>query len=48
MREKLEGVGIGCGEFVQCNEELKGLAEDPKVELIHVGFSDGSVEWWLY
>jgi hypothetical protein len=22
MGAKLEGVGIGCGEFVQCNEEF--------------------------
>ena len=31
MREKLEGVGIGCGEFVQCNEEFNRLAKDPEI-----------------
>jgi hypothetical protein len=41
MREKLAGIGIGCGEFVQYNEEFNRLATDPDIELL--GFSDGSL-----
>ena len=41
MREKLEGVGIGCGDFVQYHEEFNRLATDPDIELL--GFSDGSL-----
>ena len=41
MREKLEGVGIGCGDFEQYHEEFNRLATDPDIELL--GFSDGSL-----
>ena len=41
MRARLEGVGTGCGDFVQCTDEFNALAKDPTVEL--VGFSDGSL-----
>jgi hypothetical protein len=41
MRVELEGVGTGCGDFIQCTEEFNRLAKDPKIEL--VGFSNGSL-----
>jgi hypothetical protein len=41
MREKLDGVGIACGEFVQYHEEFNRLANDPGMELL--GFSNGSL-----
>ena len=41
MREQLEGLGIGCGDFVQYHEEFNRLATDPDIELL--GFSDGSL-----
>jgi hypothetical protein len=41
MREKLEGVGIGCGDFVQYHEEFNRLATGPDIELL--GLSDGSL-----
>jgi hypothetical protein len=40
----IEGVGTGCGDFIQCTEEFSRLAKEPKIEL--VGFSYlWFVEW---
>jgi hypothetical protein len=39
MRENLEGVGIGCGEFVQYHEEFNRLATDPDDIELFLGFS---------
>jgi hypothetical protein len=41
LREQLEGVGIGCDDFVQYHEEFNRLATDPDIELL--GSSDGSL-----
>jgi hypothetical protein len=39
MRDELEGVGIGCGDFEQQPDRFDSLARDNTVELL--GFSDG-------
>jgi hypothetical protein len=41
MRDELEGVGIGCGDFEQQPDRFDSLASDNTVELL--GFSDGSL-----
>jgi hypothetical protein len=41
MREELEGVGIGCGDFEQQSDGFDTLASGRAVELL--GFSDGSL-----
>jgi len=43
MRDELEGVGIGCGEFEQQPDRFDSLARDDTVELLVLGFSDGSL-----